>query len=787
MPDIRRAGQRVTDFDLVCVSHLRWDFVWQRPQQLLTRCAHERRVFFVEEPVFAEEGAPRLRVRHVNDRLIVAVPELPSGCTPAEADDTQERLLRRLLLDFRIEPFVLWLYTPMAVAFTRTLAPLAVVYDCMDELSAFAHAPDQLAPLEAELFRRADLVLTGGRSLFEAKRGRHPHVHLFPSSVDSAHFAVARLPGPEPHDQAEISRPRLGYAGVIDERLDLELIASVADARPSWQLVLVGPVAKIDPACLPQRPNLHYLGAKDYADLPGYLRAWDVALLPFARNRATRFISPTKTPEYLVAGLPVVSTPIADVVRPYGEEGFVHIAEGPAGFVAAAEEAMQEDPVERLRRVDAFLTENSWDFMWADISELVEGAVRRRAASRLKKQRRADGPAKIERFDFLVVGAGFAGSVLAERLARQLGLRVLVVDRRSHIGGNAHDHYDEAGILVHRYGPHIFHTNSREVFDYLSRFTLWRPYEHRVLASVDGRLVPFPINLDTVNEIYGLDLSVEALEPFLDSVAERRKPIRTSEDFVLSKVGHDLYLKFFRDYTRKMWDLDPSELDASVAARVPARLSRDDRYFTDAFQAMPLHGYSRMFEQMLHHPQIKVLLNTDFREIAGLLPHDRTIYTGPIDEFFDFRFGKLPYRSLEFRFETLDQERALPAAVVNHPNEHSYTRVTEFKYLTGQIHPSTTVVYEYPRPEGDPYYPVPRPENAELYKRYKELADAIPDVFFVGRLATYKYYNMDQVVAQALAMFRRIAGGGTELESELTRDLALARHRSEQQTTRSRP
>jgi UDP-galactopyranose mutase len=395
-------------------------------------------------------------------------------------------------------------------------------------------------------------------------------------------------------------------------------------------------------------------------------------------------------------------------------------------------------------------------------------------------------PERIKRFDFLVVGAGFAGSVLAERLARELGLSVLVVERRSHIAGNAHDYYDEAGILVHRYGPHIFHTNSREVVDYLSRFTAWRPYQHRVLASVEGRLVPFPINLDTVNAIYGLDLSIEELEQFLDSVAERRRPLRTSEDLVLSKVGRDLYLKFFRNYTRKMWGLDPSELDASVAARVPARLSRDNRYFTDSFQAMPLHGYTRMFERMLDHPRIKVLLNTDFQEISTLLPYNRTVYTGPVDEFFDFRFGQLPYRSLEFRFETLDQERVLPAPVVNYPNDHGYTRVTEFKHLTGQIHPSTSLVYEYPRADGDPYYPVPRRENAELYKRYKKLADDVPGVFFVGRLATYKYYNMDQVVAQALALFRRIAGGSTEVESELTSGQALRVQTSELPATRSR-
>jgi UDP-galactopyranose mutase len=385
--------------------------------------------------------------------------------------------------------------------------------------------------------------------------------------------------------------------------------------------------------------------------------------------------------------------------------------------------------------------------------ELVELAARVRA----RTSRRAS--AAPQPFDWLVVGAGFAGSVLAERLASQLDQRVLVVDRRPHIGGNAFDHYDDAGVLVHRYGPHIFHTNSRDVFDYLGRFTAWRPYEHRVLASVDGQLVPFPINLETVNQLYGLSLNALELDEFFQSVAEPRSPVRTSEDVVLSKVGRDLYVKFFRGYTRKQWDLDPSELDASVTSRVPTRLNRDCRYFTDTYQAMPLHGYTRMFERMLDHPNIKVMLQTDYREVADLIPYERMVYTGPIDEFFDFRYGKLPYRSLEFRFETFDAPRHQVAPVVNFPNEHAYTRVTEFKYLTGQEHAKTTVVYEYPRAEGDPYYPVPRPENGELYKQYKELADARPDTVFVGRLATYRYYNMDQVVAQALATFRRLETG----------------------------
>ena len=361
-------------------------------------------------------------------------------------------------------------------------------------------------------------------------------------------------------------------------------------------------------------------------------------------------------------------------------------------------------------------------------------------------------------FDYMVVGAGFAGSVLAERLAADAGKRVLVVERRPHIAGNAYDHFDDAGILVHRYGPHIFHTNSREVFEYLSRFTEWRPYEHRVLASVDGQLLPIPINLNTINQLYGLALSSFDLEKFFLSVAEPRETLRTSEDVVVSKVGRELYEKFFRNYTRKQWGLDPSELDASVTARVPTRTNRDDRYFTDAYQAMPLHGYTRMFERMLSHPNISVMLNADYRDVEGVIPYREMVYTGPIDEFFEMRFGKLPYRSLRFRHETHATPVFQPAPVVNYPNEQAHTRVTEFKYLTGQEHPKTSIVYEFPCDDGDPYYPVPRPENAEIYRAYKALADETAGVHFVGRLATYRYYNMDQVVAQALTTYARIRG-----------------------------
>jgi UDP-galactopyranose mutase len=361
-------------------------------------------------------------------------------------------------------------------------------------------------------------------------------------------------------------------------------------------------------------------------------------------------------------------------------------------------------------------------------------------------------------FDYLVVGAGFAGSVLAERLASQAGKRVLVIEKRNHIGGNAHDCYDDAGLLIHRYGPHIFHTNSREVFDYLSQFTEWRPYQHRVRARVDGQLVPIPINLDTINTLYGTRFTTFELERFFASVAEPRAELRTSEDVVISKVGRVLYEKFFRHYTHKQWGLDPSELDASVTARVPTRTSRDDRYFTDTYQVMPRHGFTRLFERLLAHPNIKLLLNCDYREVASVIPSAELIYTGPIDEFFDYRFGKLPYRSLEFRWETRDLEWAQPVAVVNYTVDEAYTRVTEMKHLTGQVHPKTSLVYEYPRADGEPYYPIPQPANAALYKRYQALAAATPGVHFVGRLATYKYFNMDQVVAQALALFDRLQG-----------------------------
>jgi UDP-galactopyranose mutase len=359
-------------------------------------------------------------------------------------------------------------------------------------------------------------------------------------------------------------------------------------------------------------------------------------------------------------------------------------------------------------------------------------------------------------FDWLVVGAGFAGSVLAERLASQRNEKVLVVDRRPHIGGNAYDRHDDAGLLIHQYGPHIFHTNSEAIVQYLSRFTGWRPYEHRVLAEVDGMLLPIPINLDTINRLHGLDLTSDELEDWFAARAEKVAEIKTSEDVVVSRVGRELYEKFFRGYTRKQWGVDPSELDKSVTARVPTRTNRDDRYFNDTFQAMPAGGFTRMFERMLEHPNIDVMLGVDFAEIRNMIPHRRVIYSGPIDEYFGFCYGRLPYRSLKFGHVTLEREWHQPVAVVNYPQTHAYTRVTEYKHLTGQQHRCTSLTYEYPSDTGDPYYPIPRAGNEERFKRYEKLAAETRGVWFVGRLATYRYYNMDQVVGQALATFRRI-------------------------------
>jgi len=360
-------------------------------------------------------------------------------------------------------------------------------------------------------------------------------------------------------------------------------------------------------------------------------------------------------------------------------------------------------------------------------------------------------------YDYLVVGAGFAGATLAERLARELEARVLVVDSRPHVAGNAYDPLDAAGIRVHQYGPHIFHTSSERVVTYLSRFTAWRPYEHRVLADIGGTLVPLPISGGTIAALYGLDLDEAGVQQFFDDRRAPVKKIRNSEDAIVSKIGRDLYERLFRGYTRKQWGLDPSQLDASVCGRIPIRTNRDDRYFTDTFQAMPRDGFAAMFERMLDHPRIDLALGTTYAEAADRVRFRHLVFTGPIDDYFDRAYGALPYRSLRFEFETHDVAWKLPVAVVNYPGEERFTRITEFKHLTGQTHAKTTIAREFPSATGDPYYPIPAPENKALFAKYAARAAAERNVTFVGRLAEYRYYNMDQVVASALSAFERIA------------------------------
>ncbi len=367
--------------DLICFSHLRWNFVFQRPQHLLTRCARERRVFFFEEPIF-DSDVPRLETFQDVSDVTVAVPHLPAGLAADAVTRELRELVNALLARYRISSSILWYYTPMALAFSRHLRPAAIVYDCMDELSGFAGAPAGLREAEQALLAAADVVFTGGQTLYESKRHMHRNVHAFPSSVDVAHFARARNTPRDPADQRAVARPRLGFFGVLDERLDIDLIAAIAAMRPDWHLVFVGPVVKIDPAKLPRLPNVHYLGSKEYAELPAYISGWDVALLPFARNEATRFISPTKTPEYLAAGRPVVSTSIRDVVRPYGDRGLARIADTPADFVAAVAAALIEPAAPRIRAADAFLARMSWEATWAGMWDLVEEAVTQRAGSR---------------------------------------------------------------------------------------------------------------------------------------------------------------------------------------------------------------------------------------------------------------------------------------------------------------------------------------------------------------------------------------------------------------------
>jgi UDP-galactopyranose mutase len=750
------------DFDpgapLICFSHLRWDFVLQRPQHLMNRFSRSRQIYFFEEFIPTDHHSPYLEYHPFEGTEVVSLrPRIPHDWDETRRNAGLRQLLDLMLRVNGITKPILWFYSPLMYEFARDVDAAAIVYDCMDELANFRFAPPGLKALEAELMARADLVLTGGSSLHAKRRHAHDNIHLFASGVEIDHFRAAREGLAPAADMLALPGRKLGFYGVIDERIDLPLLAELARSNPEWSIVMVGPITKIDPRDLPVAENLHFVGPRDYRELPACLAAWDVALMPFALNEATRFISPTKTPEYLAAGLPVVSTPIVDVVATYGDLDAVLIAETAPAFVASCEAALAIDRQAVLPQIDQKLADMSWDETFRRISALVD-SVRQPPRARIREPsiRR---PGRSGPFDFLIVGAGFAGSVLAERLAAGSGKRVLLCDRRPHIGGNAYDFYNDAGILVHKYGPHIFHTNSDDIVAYLSRFTAWRPYEHRVLASVNQKLLPMPINRDTLNGLYGLNLRTDDdTRAFLASRAEPIDPVVSSRDVVINQIGSELYRTFFEGYSRKQWGIDPSKLDKAVTARVPTRCNTDDRYFLDRFQAMPLHGYTAMFENMVDHDRIELALGVDFKDLRPDQLAPQIIYTGPIDEYFDYRYGALPYRSLAFRHETLNQRLFQPVAVVNYPDPSvPYTRITEYKHLTGQVNRRTSITYEFPQDDGDPYYPIPRPENAALYKRYAALADHDGNVTFVGRLGTYRYYNMDQVVGQALATYRRMS------------------------------
>jgi UDP-galactopyranose mutase len=362
------------------------------------------------------------------------------------------------------------------------------------------------------------------------------------------------------------------------------------------------------------------------------------------------------------------------------------------------------------------------------------------------------------KYDYLIVGAGFAGSVMAERLASQLNKKILIVEKRNHIAGNAYDEIDDYGILVHRYGPHIFHTNSKEVFDYLSQFTEWIKYEHKVLAKIGNELYPIPINRFTINKLYNLNLKTdEEVLNYFENVKEKRFPILNSEDLIVNQVGYDLFEKFFKNYTKKQWNLEPKELSPLVCGRIPIRTNDDCRYFNDKYQFMPKDGYTKVFEKMLNHKNIEVILNTDYKTIINSAKFDKIIYTGPIDYYFDYMFGKLLYRSIRFEFKNLKQNIFQETAQVNYvDNSVDYTRVIEHKLLNQQKSDSTTISFEYPQQNGEPYYPTPTEENRNQYLLYKKESKNLNNIIFCGRLAEYQYYNMDQVVANTLKIIKNL-------------------------------
>ncbi|MBC6983466.1 NAD(P)-binding protein [Caulobacter sp. 17J80-11] len=745
----------------------------------MSRFARNRPVYVVEEPRPADpDRGPSLDMASGAPGVSVATPRLPAGLDGWGRDVILRQLLDELLDQHVPADPVFWYCTPTMLPFSRHRDPAAVIYDCAHPVAASRLGEDELRELESELLGRADLVFAGGWSLFEAKKARRRDVHPFPPAVDRAHFATARGGLPEPADQQAIPGPRLGWFGAIDRRLDLGLLAAVADARPAWNIVLVGPVIGLADEELPRRPNLHYLGAKPYADLPAYLAGWDVGLIPFARGAAARFACPPQTAEYLAGGRPVVATPLVDLVRHWGELEAVRVAATPEKFVQACQTAldMSAEPDGGAWRApaDTALAESCWDLTHARMAELVEGVVSaRRPVSAPFLREIVSAPAvrpsaRRSHYDVLVVGAGMAGAVAAERLAAEGGKRVLLIDRRPHLGGTAYDHLDAAGIRVGKYGAHVLHTDRSDVFHHLSRFTDWRPCAPRVLTSTDGKLVPSPINRTALNALFGLDLAGEQeAAAFLAARTTPAHAPRTAEAAALARLGPELYESVFRGWARKRWGVDPSALHRRAAARAEVRLGDDDRYFTDTFQAVPAKGFGLMFENLLDHDGIHLELDVEFEDVRREVVYDHLVFTGPLDGYFEHRFGELPFRSVRFRHETLDQEWHQPAAVVEFPSEDTaWSRIVEHKHLTGQVHPKTSITYEQPGGAGDPFYPVPTPENLALHRRYAALARAQRDATFIGRLASYRELSLGEAAAQALAASRRLIRRGLRHPAE---------------------
>lgn len=728
-PDTSDTDISQRSYDMVVFCHLRWEFVYQRPQHIISRMSEFYKILFVEEPIgFEPDQEFTAQTINVNKNLTVIQPRVRSITDIGKA-------LEAYITKQPVP--IAWFYSASFYPVLQNIGFKTIVYDCMDELSMFKGASPELVIQESHLLKKANIVFTGGKSLYEAKKELHPHVHCFPSSVERQHFEKASGDIAIPKDIAMLQKPIVGYYGVIDERIDYDLLQNIALQNPNHSFVMIGPLAKVSMDDLPKQPNIHYLGMKHYQDLPAYLKAFDVAMMPFAINESTMFISPTKTLEYMAASKHIISTPINDVVKDYS--AVLNIVKNAQEFTSALQNIERESGTYQ-QLYKEILDRTSWDKTVHRMKELLENINVR------------------DKKDIVIIGAGISGCVLAERFA-SIGKKVLIIEKRDHIAGNCYDYKDENQILVSKYGAHLFHTNEEEVWTYLNGFAKWYPWEHKVLAHVDGQLVPIPVNTTTVNKLFGLNMSSEEeMETWLDNNRVPFENPQNGREAALSRVGPVLYEKMFNQYTKKQWGKYPEELDASVLNRIPIRSGTDDRYFSDKYQALPQGGYTELFRNILDHANIEVRLNTDYFDIKDQITgYENLFYTGPIDRFFDFKHGleeQLEYRSINFVFETVDRPYFQENSVVNYPGtDVAYTRIIEYKHFGDQKSEKTTIVKEYTTDEGDPYYPVPNPRNQQIYEKYKAEAEQLKNVYFVGRLANYKYFNMDQAFKNALDLF----------------------------------